>query len=262
MRETVPPKRAGAADAVARVFADVLATVSGFDSPLSSLMVAGARPARQDVEQAVAALVEPVLRDPRALLVGAGAVLERGTLADPFRSMFWWLGPRNTFRVSSAERRLRPLEIEEDPEAEDYQDFRRAEWWRIPAQTGQPHLTGPYVDYFCTDEYTVTVTAPLATRSPASGSTVTPPLFAGVIGADLYVADLERVLLPLLAAADEPLSLVSSAGRVLVSTEARRETGSLMTLPPGRGTPLQWGGSGLVLVSPEDEAPGLGGVSP
>ncbi len=30
-----------------------------------------------------------------------------------------------------------------------------------PERTGTRHLTGPYVDYLCTDDYTVTVTTPV-----------------------------------------------------------------------------------------------------
>jgi len=221
---------------VGELFAGIISTVRRFETPLASLL--SQRAAVPEIDAQVEALVHPVLQRPDSLIVGAGIVLEPGTLSPSSRSMFWWLGPRNTFRVNASERRLRRLEIEENPEAEDYQDFRRAEWWRIPATTGEAHLTGPYVDYFCTDEYTVTITSPIRT---ASG-------FAGVVGADLYVADLERYLLPILARVDHPLSLVSTAGRVLVSTEHRTATGSLISLEDYSVDSVAWGGDGLLLT--------------
>ena len=58
-------------------------------------------------------------------------------------------------------RRVRRLAAVSDPANEQFRDYTTLEWWRVPARTGTRHLTGPYVDYVCTDDYTVTITTPV-----------------------------------------------------------------------------------------------------
>lgn len=74
------------------------------------------------------------------------------------------------------------------------------------------------MDYVCTDDYTVTTTTPVV----RDGAMV------GIVGADALVDRLERVLLPVLRAGDSPATLVNASGRVVTSTDARREPGSML----------------------------------
>ena len=91
---------------------------------------------------------------------------------------------------------------------------------RRDAEDGRRHLTGPYVDYLCTDDYTVTITMPVV----VGGEMV------GLVGADVYVAKLEQALLPVLRAADRTCTIVNASGRIVASTDTHRATGALLRL--------------------------------
>jgi len=148
------------------------------------------------------------------LLTGAGFVAAPGALADAEWHLAWWLG---TTGSPQSARRLATID---DPAHEQFRDYTALEWWRVPAATGARHLTGPYVDYVCTDDYTVTITTPVVIEG----------VMVGVVGADALVDRLERVLLPVLRAGETPATLVNASGRVVTSTDARREPGSMLRI--------------------------------
>lgn len=93
-------------------------------------------------------------------------------------------------------------------------DLFRLEWFRIPEATRQSHVAGPFVDYLCSNEITITAAVPVAIEGE----------FAGVICADVLVSSLEEVLLPKLAELTDA-TLVNAGGRVVVSTDVSYETG-------------------------------------
>ena len=115
---------------------------------------------------------------------------------------------------------IRRLATIDDPSNDQFRDYTTLEWWRFPARTGARHLTGPYVDYVCTDDYTVTITTPVTVGGQLSG----------VVGMDVLVDRLERELLPLLRAAGVPIAVVNASGRIVTSTDSRREPGSMLRL--------------------------------
>jgi hypothetical protein len=156
-----------------------------------------------------------------ALVVGAGFVADPQFLTDAQWHLAWWLGTNNTFESRGRTLEVRRLEAEEDPLADNFRDYTTLEWWRVPERTGEPHITGPYVDYLCTDEYTLTLTSPVLWRGR----------FIGVVGADLYAHDIERILLPKLKALGASGTLVNASGRVVVSLDPHRPTGSLHRTP-------------------------------
>ena len=119
-----------------------------------------------DIDEVVEALVVPGLGAANALIIGAGFVASPGFISDAEWHLAWWLGHANTFGVGSADPALRRLEAEEDPSSESFRDYTTLEWWRVPAATGAPHITGPYVDYLCTDDYTLTLTVPVMYEGP------------------------------------------------------------------------------------------------
>jgi hypothetical protein len=143
---------------------------------------------------AIASRVIPFLDGPHHL-VGAGFVAARSALADKPLYLAWWQGDD---RRLLAEPRLNATETF---------DYTRRPWFANPATTGQRHITGPYVDFVCTDEYTVTATAPV----------VVDGRMVGVVGADTLVETLEGMLLPGLRAADA--TLVNEHGRAVVSAD-------------------------------------------
>ncbi len=53
-------------------------------------------------------------------------------------------------------------------------------------------------------------------------------MFAGVVGADVYVREFERTLRPTLRALGSRAALVNAQGRVIVSNSIRQATGSLV----------------------------------
>ena len=142
-----------------------------------------------------------------------------GYLADAPWHLAWWLATR----TRSARRRAAASvgsRRSSDPDSEAFRDYTTLEWWRVPERTGTRHLTGPYVDYLCTDDYTVTVTTPVT----VDGDMV------GLVGTDMYVARLEQVLLPVLREATQPCTVVNASGRIVAATDAHRATGALLRL--------------------------------
>jgi len=104
---------------------------------------------------------------------------------------------------------------------------------REPEQTGQPAITGPYVDYICTRQYTFTVSVALV----ADGR------FVGVGGADILAEEVERLALSALARLPTPVALVSGNGRVIASNTTRALPGS--ALEDGHTAPELWHGTSL-----------------
>lgn len=160
----------------------------------------------------------PVVEQLAGLVVGAGFIAAPGLLADQEFGFEWW----TVAGTGSNHTEPRQLFISLDPTSEYFLDYTRQSWFTVPRDTGHQHITGPYVDYLCTDEYTLTFTVPVP--GPAG--------FAGVVGADVFVREFERATLPALraltAAERGRAALVNAQGRVIVSTSARQATGSLV----------------------------------
>lgn len=189
-----------------------------------------------DVDELVEQLVTAQLGRDDALIIGAGFVATPGFLSDTDWHLAWWLGRSNTFGLGNADPSVRRLAATEDPAAEDFRDYTELEWWRVPTTTGAPHITGPYVDYLCTDDYTLTLTMPVR----GGGRMI------GLAGADLYVNDIERALLPFVRSIGQPATILNASGRVVVSTDPHRATGSVLRQPHADGIPC--GATSLVLV--------------
>lgn len=88
-------------------------------------------------------------------------------------------------------------------------DYTALEWYRVPMSTGEPHVAGPYVDYLCSDDYTITVAVPVGIRDER----------IGVAGLDMLVAAVEKQLTPRFAALGCQVTVTNRIGRVLVSTD-------------------------------------------
>ncbi len=115
----------------------------------------------------------------------------------------WWQGPEKLLLASST---FGPGKAAIDLE--------RLEWYRVPRETGERHSAGPFVDYLCSNEVTITSTVPVT----VDGS------FWGVVCADVLVGDIEEQLLERgLGLTDA--TLVNLSGRVVVSSSDEYETG-------------------------------------
>lgn len=170
------------------------------------------------LDACIEALVVPVLAQKSTVIIGAGFVSAPGFLAGAPWHLSWWLGKFNKFRVGKTGAATRRLEAAEDPLSENFRDYTMLEWWRVPVATRRPHITGPYVDYLCTDDYTLTMTLPM----------ILGDVVVGIIGADFYAEDIERVLLPALRKVGGTATLVNRSCRVIVSTDPHRATGSIL----------------------------------
>jgi hypothetical protein len=178
------------------------------------LSVPQPRRADLDIEGRCLAL----LTDPDTPVAGAGVVMAPGVLVDAAYWLEWW-----TVDATAGYDRCTKLAAETDPRAVGFRDYTELPWYQRPLTTGGRHVTGPYVDYLCTDQYTLTFTQPLVVGGE----------FAGVVGADVLVAWLERHLLDVLAEAEGTCILVNAVGRVVTSSDPTWVTGDLV-----RGLPL------------------------
>lgn len=201
---------AGIADRVADTIDQLFATIDGWRDQLQAHLGADAAPTAATLDPVVEACAVPALAAD-GLITGSGFVAAPGLLSDAHWHLAWWLGGAGG---------IRRLATIDDPSNEQFRDYTTLEWWRFPARTGARHLTGPYVDYVCTDDYTVTITTPVVVRGR----------LLGVVGMDVLVDRLERELLPLLRASGGPIAVVNSSGRIITSTDSRQEPGSMLRL--------------------------------
>lgn len=135
-------------------------------------------------------------------LYGAGYCATDRIVAEG-NPLAWWQGPERALLASST---FGP--------GQAAIDLHRLEWYRVPAETGERHVAGPFVDYLCSNEITLTAALPVTLDGE----------FAGVICADVLVAALEDPLLPSLAQLGDA-SIVNAHGRVVLSANHDIETG-------------------------------------
>ncbi|MGV8883008.1 MAG: cache domain-containing protein [Rhodoglobus sp.] len=237
MTTTLTPAVSDCIDAVTSTFSSVFGQIDVWRGSIHDLAEAEAGIVTVDaIDELVEHLVLAELSSPSSLIIGAGFVARPGYLQDSRWHLAWWLGKANTFGVGADAPSVRRLEAEEDDESENFRDYTALEWWRVPTVSGAPHITGPYVDYLCTDEYTLSLTVPVE-----HGGTM-----IGVVGTDLYVEDIERTLLPRVRAIGGA-TILNASRRVVVSADPHRPTGSIMRESKNE-TVLACGDTSLLLV--------------
>jgi hypothetical protein len=168
------------------------------------------------------ALTAPV-REPDGLVRGAGFVAAPGVLVDAP----WWLEWFTRESLGEPNR----LVLDVDPTSDRFHDYTTLPWYREPARTGRRHITGPYVDYLCTDEYTLTFTAPVYAARSGNDPFEDIAAFSGVVGTDVDVSRFEAIVLPALQAVDGPAALVNDHNRVIAANSARHPAGTLLRGP-------------------------------
>ena len=148
-------------------------------------------------------------------LYGAG-FCGSDTVVTEGNPLAWWQGPERLLLASST-----------FGHGQAAIDLERLEWYRVPRQTGTQHVAGPFVDYLCSNEITLTSSVPLIVDGE----------LWGVACADVLVATIEESLLPSMSGI-EGAALVNAHGRVVVSSDPDRETGDrLPGVRPGSEDP-------------------------
>jgi hypothetical protein len=142
---------------------------------------------------------------------GAGIVSIHPTVTTRARSLMWWVARRINGQCE-------PVPLDADlTELGTYQSgLEEIEWYRVPAATRRRHMTGPFVDYMCTDQFAFTFTAPLE----ISGE------FYGVAGIDMTVRSLESRIESILEELSEDAILLANHDLVAISLDPRFATGS------------------------------------
>lgn len=157
------------------------------------------------------ALVEPFAQRLLDLTVapiyGAGFIAAHDLLHDARSYLSWWQGGDRKKLVLAAQT--------VNKERIDYSEL---EWFRIPQVTGSSHVAGPYVDYLCSDEYTITIATPVRVADR----------FVGVLAFDLLIDVVERQLTPLLRELGAHVTIVNGVSRVVVSSDADWATGDVI----------------------------------
>ena len=131
-------------------------------------------------------------------------------LDDAPRWIEWWWADRG----AGVER----LAVDLDPGSAEFYDYTTEEWYREPQHTGRLAIAGPYVDYICTHEYTFTLSVALRHEGR----------FAGVAGADILAAQVERAVVPGLSRLRRVAVLTAGNGRVIASNSARFVPGAVL----------------------------------
>lgn len=193
------------------LFDGVFDTLEPLVARTSELLVS---PSLQSAElRALDELAVAAVNDAGGLVVGAGYVAAPTALADAKYWLQWW-SDYDTPRTGRPQR----LRVELDPAGESFRDYTELPWYSVPAETHTRHVAGPYVDYLCTDEYTLTFTVPVF----AGGE------FAGVVGADVYAQAIDKLATPLLARLRGAAALINPAGRVVAAARSSLITGDLV----------------------------------
>jgi hypothetical protein len=216
VRDTVRDTLESVFDAVAATRTDTAALLGSLHSPYDGDGHGDGDSDRRQATTADLAALRPGLHarlSRPGVISGVGFIAAPGLLADAPAWLEWWQ------RGAGGE--IRPLLLDLDPEHSAYSDYTHWEWFALARDTGQRTVTGPYVDYLCSEEYSLTLSAPVIVEDR----------FTGVAAADVYLPDLEAAVMPALQRLPGPACLVNSRGRVAVSTYARHLAGSLFKGP-------------------------------
>ncbi|GAA3807044.1 cache domain-containing protein [Sphaerisporangium flaviroseum] len=178
-------------------------------STATAQILTARRGGRGPVSGDLAALRPLLSRHLGALIAGIGFIAAPGLLADAHWYLEWWQDNPGGAPVQL----LRDL----NPASSAFYDYTHWDWFAGPRSGAERTVCGPYVDYLCTDEYSLTLSVPVVVEG----------VFIGVAAADVLVRAFERAVTPALRRIPAPAFLVNASGRVVASTTARWLAGSV-----------------------------------
>lgn len=175
-------------------------------------LLAASVPRTSAVTAAFESEFRDILADLDGLVSGCGFLSVPSLFEDTVLSHTWWALDTGSVAIAR---------IDLDEASDSFYDYTAKDFFRLPATTGQIGVDGPYVDYLGTNEYILTWGVPVL----LSGA------FVGIVGADVTLKDLQRLLLSMSPASPSPQALVNSRGRVIFSTVAKPAPGSMVRSP-------------------------------
>jgi hypothetical protein len=177
---------------------DVFGALDALAHRLAGLAAGGCALYRNDLASLRPKIFD-VLAAHRDLVTGTGVIAAPNLLRDATRWLeWWWTAPAGAPEA---------LRVNLDPGAPDFYDYTTADWYATPERTQTRRMAGPYVDFLCTNEYTVTLSTPVRDDGR----------LLGMAAADVLVSSLERRVLPVLTSIAHPVVLASADGRVIAS---------------------------------------------
>lgn len=189
----MPEPAAASRSLVESFFHDLGARLAAHGERMAAALGGGTR-SREQVLSHARPLALALLEDSR--LLGGGFVAAPGLLEDQEHLLAWWQGEDRELMSGSAALGRSA-------------DYSHQEWFRTPARTGRLHVTGPYIDYVCTDEFVLTTTVPVTTQGR----------LLGVMGADVLAETLEKEMLAVFRTSGA--TLVNHHDRVVLSGDPR-----------------------------------------
>ncbi|GAA1226556.1 hypothetical protein GCM10009676_05730 [Prauserella halophila] len=191
---------------VDRVLGDLGATAGDVVGTLAPLR----RPLRRSDLAAVQPALVQVIDRHRDFVQGVGIAFDDGHLGDASRWIEWW-------RSEDGE----PAEFVRhnlDPEHNHFYDYAGKEWFALPRTMRRPTVTGPFVDFAGTNEHTITLAVPVVHDDG----------FVDVLGADVAVEGVERLLVESVQSRSPDTVLLNEHDRVVASTGVRWWSGTLL----------------------------------
>lgn len=164
------------------------------------------------VDKFIRPAVQSMLQAPDSKVVGAGFIATPGLLGPDRSYIAWWQG--DDMERVDALANFSPQSLSR---------YIKTEWFRIPVETGKPHVTGPFIDLLCTDEYVLTFSHPVF-----NGGTI-----AGIVGLDVTAQTLERLGLPLLRRVGGRAALINDGGRTVICAASDIDAGDIVVAAEG-----------------------------
>ena len=172
---------------------------------------------KQSFEQTSLELVHPLLMNDKTV-IGAGIVPSQALLSGATWHSFWWTSKW----VNGAEQPLiEPLQISDNPQSASFYDVTSQEWWKSSQAAQTIHISGPYVDYICSNQFTLTLSTALLSDQN----------FNGVVGIDLSAALFEQQVEDILFRLDRPALLLGCSQRIIASTCEELLSGDIVDNP-------------------------------
>lgn len=147
---------------------------------------------------------------------GVGLIFQRELMAASSPELEWWIREND---------KITRQEFVNDPDSPLFYDYEQLEWFRGGFGAEARTVAGPYIDYLGVNDYVTTWTMPFVIHHKT----------VGVVGIDLKISTVEKILIPkLIKAVDRRAALVNENKQIIVSTIGPLPSGTLVeTVPEG-----------------------------